>query len=103
MAFSIREQAVKEIGELGDLAEPSLRKVLESKPSFETGKRIENLLATPAVLRSPETLRRLRAVQVLELIGSVEAKEVLRKLAAGPASVRESQDAREALARLGSK
>lgn len=47
-----------------------------------------------------QTLRVLRAIHVLERIGTPEAQQVLRKLATGPAAVRETQDAKDVLERL---
>jgi hypothetical protein len=42
----------------------------------------------------------VRAVEVLELIGSDEARRLLRELAKGPAEARQTQEAKAALARL---
>ena len=47
-----------------------------------------------------ETLRRLRAIAVLEKIGTAGARRVLESLATGLESVRETRDARAALRRL---
>ena len=52
---------------------------------------------------SPETLRGLRAVEVLELIGTAEAKEVLELLARGLAEARLTQEASASLGRLGQR
>jgi hypothetical protein len=45
-------------------------------------------------------LRTLRAIRVLEHIGTAEARELLRKLAGGAAEVRETREAEKALQRL---
>jgi hypothetical protein len=42
----------------------------------------------------------LRSIEVLELIGTTEARQVLEQLAAGKAEARVTQEARAALARL---
>ena len=47
-----------------------------------------------------ETLRRLRAIAVLEKIGTLEAHRVLERLATGLDGARETRDARAALRRL---
>ncbi|HEV3255758.1 MAG TPA: hypothetical protein VG013_02645 [Gemmataceae bacterium] len=45
-------------------------------------------------------MRTLRAIRVLELIGSAEAQQVLRLLAKGDAAARPTRAAREAVGRL---
>jgi hypothetical protein len=47
-----------------------------------------------------ETMRALRAIWVLERIGTKEAQEILRKLADGCEGARQTKEAREALKRL---
>ena len=47
-----------------------------------------------------ETLRRLRAITVLEKIGTPEARRVLERLASGLAGARETRDAKATLRRL---
>jgi WD40 repeat protein len=47
-----------------------------------------------------ETLRRLRAIAVLEKIGKPEARKVLERLASGLEGARETRDARATLRRL---
>ena len=49
---------------------------------------------------SPEQARALRAVEVLEHVGTAEAKRVLETLAAGAAEARLTQEARASLRRL---
>ena len=61
--------------------------------------RLKAILEAPAV-PSDETLRTLRAIQVLERIGTDEAREVLKKLATGAEAARETLEAKDALARL---
>jgi hypothetical protein len=103
-AFAVREAARKELHDLGDLAEQALRKALEGNPSLETRKRIEALLdVSPLPARSPEVLRRLRAIQALEQIGTPAARQLLQHLAEGAPSARETREARAALQRLGSR
>jgi WD40 repeat protein len=97
--FASREKAAKELAKLGERIHPALRKVLEGQPSEEVRTRLKAILEEPAV-PSGETLRTLRAIQVLERIGTDEAREVLKKLAAGAEGARETQEAKETLARL---
>jgi hypothetical protein len=73
--------------------------VLNGQPSPEAGKRIDAILARLQDPPSDESLRALRAVQVLEYIGTAEARDVLRKLADGaPAS--QTREAKTAVERI---
>ncbi len=98
--FAIREAASQELEQLGDRAKPALRKALQENPSAEVRKRVETLLARPRIVRSSETLRCLRAIQVLEVVGSPEARRTLQVLAKGFCAARETQEAMAALDRL---
>jgi WD40 repeat protein len=99
-SFEVREAAAKRLKELGPQAEPALRAALEDKPSLEQRRRIEPLLV--ALTESPrplarEELRQLRALIVLERIGSPEARRLLDEVAKGPPSSRSTRQARAAL------
>jgi hypothetical protein len=98
--FATRASAFRELQRLGSQAEPALRQARQGKLTPEARRRIEALLASPGLVRSPETLRQLRAIKVLEVIGSREARQVLRALAAGAPAARETEDARASLRRL---
>jgi hypothetical protein len=50
--------------------------------------------------RSPEALRHLRAVEVLERIGNAEAREALEKLADGVPEARLTREAKLTLERM---
>jgi hypothetical protein len=97
--LAVRRQAAKELPELGDTAEPALRRGLEGTPSLELRRRIEQLLARLAEW-SPERLRALRAVEVLEQSGTTEARRLLQELARGAPAARLTQEAQAALKRL---
>jgi hypothetical protein len=99
--FTVREAASKELKELGKAVEPVLRKALAASPSAEVRKRLEELCAGVRDTKlTPEMLRQMRAIQVLERIGSTEAQEFLAVLAEGPPWARPAQDARAASERL---
>jgi HEAT repeat protein len=98
--FATRENAAKELAKLREEIEPALRKVLEGQPSEEMRRRVKELLDLPRAVPSGETLRTLRAIQVLERIGTKEACEVLKKLSTGAQAARETREAKEALERL---
>jgi hypothetical protein len=101
--FATREKAAKELAELGEQIEPSLRKALEGQPSEEVRRQIKAILDAPRAVMSGETQRTLRAIQVLERIGTPEARDVLKKLAGGAAGARETREAQESLERLARK
>jgi hypothetical protein len=99
--FAVREAAQKALAKLDTLAEPVLREALNNNPSAETRRRIEGLLANSTLgAPDPETLRRLRAVQVLERVATPEARKVLQDLASGAAGDRLTREAKAALQRF---
>jgi hypothetical protein len=99
--FSTRAAAARDLEKLGDRAGPALREVLAGKPSAEVRKQAKELLRKAGLLsRSPEVLQRLRAVQVLERIGSPEARRLLEALARGVPAARETREATASLERL---
>ncbi len=98
--FARRERAAKELADLEELAHPALQEALKGSPSPEQRRRIEALLNVPRIVRSPENLRRLRAIEALEHIGTAEAREVLESLAKGAAEARATQEAKASLERL---
>jgi hypothetical protein len=82
--FKTRSQAEAELTKLGELAQPALRRALDRGPSLETRRRLEAVLAkTQVTVLKGEKLRNYRAVEVLERIGSAEARELLATLAGG--------------------
>src|SRR5262249_40257869 len=95
--FARRDAAAKLLDQHSGEAECLLREAERMNPSAEKRRRIEKLLAAPFVVRSPATLRSLRAVQILEQIGTSEAREVLKKLAQGSLDSRLTREARASL------
>jgi WD40 repeat protein len=99
--FETRETAMRSLRNMVEPVESELRRAMGRPASLEARRRIEQLLAT---LRDPalpaERLRELRAVAVLERVGSETARAVLRELADGAQDARLTRDARAALARL---
>jgi hypothetical protein len=99
--FDARQKAAEELRRLGERAEPGLRTALKEQPPLEARKRIEELLEGVRVLATaPENLRNLRAVEVLEHIGTPDAREVLRTLATGAPDARLTREAKASLERL---
>jgi WD40 repeat protein len=100
--FAVREKASKELEDFGNAAVPALREVLEMNPTLELRRRVEQILSrSEGRATRPETLRRLRALHVLEQIGSLDARRLLAELAGGAAYAEETRDAKAALRRSG--
>jgi WD40 repeat protein len=99
--FEVREKATKQLSGMGDRAAFLLRKALAGNPSAETQRRLGELLSRlDGVGPSAETVREMRAVEVLEAIGTPEARRLLDRLATGPAGMRLTEEARASASRL---
>lgn len=103
-AFAARDAASRKLRAYGALAEPVLRGTLARAPSLEMRRRIEEILSTmkPPKLRLPltgERLRGVRAIEVLERIGTAAARKLLRSWAEQTADVHLAVEARLALER----
>jgi WD40 repeat protein len=99
--FGVRKRAAAELERVAEQAEPALRKRLEEGPSPESRKRIEELLERlGGFVTRPEQVQALRAVEVLERIGTPEARAVLHDLAQGAPKARLTQEAKASLERL---
>jgi hypothetical protein len=99
--FNQRVKAEKELASLGEVVVPALEKFLAANPSGEAKHRAETILKR---LRggalSGEGLREVRAVEVLEALGTDPARELLRHLAGGAPGARLTREATAALRRL---
>ena len=100
-SFAVRQQAARELAELGELAEPALRRLAESGPSLEARRRAIQLLEKLGPAATPESLRRFRASEVLELLATAEARRLLEELTTGAGRARVTREAAAALRRLG--
>jgi hypothetical protein len=101
--FARRDAASNELVRIGDPAEVALRAFLDKSPSLEAKRRAEKALQAldERFRRFPSpSVRVSRAVQVLEMIGGPESRELLEALAGGDARARQTQQARGALERL---
>jgi WD40 repeat protein len=99
-SFAVRRSAHRDLEAQGELAERALRAALEGKPSAEVRWHAKTLLDRLDKARlDAKLLQALRAVAVLERIGSPAARGWLRELASG-ADVRLTREAKAALLRL---
>lgn len=104
--FQTREQATRELEKLGDAAEAALRAALEKHPPPESRRRMRWLLQRLKAERlwpPAGRLRILRAVEILERIGTPKARQFLELLARGAPEAALTIDARSALDRLASQ
>jgi WD40 repeat protein len=99
--FPTREKANAQLEQLHELAAPALRKALSAPASAEARRRVEAMLEK---LRRrqvpPENLRALRCLELLELIGSPAAIELVRTLSRGAPEAKLTQEAKAAHERL---
>jgi WD40 repeat protein len=99
--FAVRGKAEKALHKLGDLAAQPIRDQLARSSSLEMTRRLEKLSkALDAQVASAEVLQSLRAIEVLERIGSPAARRLLEQLAGGAAGHRVTEQARMALERM---
>jgi WD40 repeat protein len=98
---AMRDQATAELERLGQAAEPALRKALAAKPSAEARKRLEWLLGELRGLDpTPDMRLARRAAELLERIGTPQARQLLGELASGAPEAWLTQEASLALQRL---
>jgi WD40 repeat protein len=99
--FAVREGASVELQRLGVDAEQLVTNALDTDRHPEARRRLERLLEySRAAPWSAGALQRSRAVEVLEHIGSADAREVLRALTQGCPAALLTTEAQAALARL---
>jgi hypothetical protein len=99
--FPVRQRATDELGKMGPGIVPLLRKALDRRVSREVSRRLNQLLEKlqgPGLLAEQE--REFRAVEVLEHIGTAEARQVLEALAKGEPDAERTKQAKASLERL---
>jgi WD40 repeat protein len=102
-SYVTRASANQELARLGEVAEAALVKLLQGKPKLEQRRRAEDLLAKLEAQRlapSGARLRQLRAIEALERIGTLEARQLLQSLASGASVSRLTHEAQASLSRL---
>jgi RNA polymerase sigma factor (sigma-70 family) len=99
--FEVRKNAVVGLEKLGGLARPALRRALAGEPPLEVRRQIEQLLQKERMTLPPgDGLREVRAAEVLERLGSTEARQLLQSLAKGAPEARLTREAKASLERL---
>lgn len=99
--FDRREKATLELIKLGSRARPTIQARLDGElKSLEVRRRLERIMEKLKGGLSPEEQRGLRALEVLEQIGTPEAKQLMRTIGEGEPGVPLTRDARKRLARM---
>jgi RNA polymerase sigma factor (sigma-70 family) len=98
--FTMRQAAARALSSFGEQIQPALRQVLQGEPSAELRRQVEALLEASSGPPPAPTLRVLRAVRVLEGVGTTQARRALERLAAGDPPARVTREATKALERL---
>ncbi len=102
--FPQRDLAGRQLEAAGAAAEPLLKQALAGQPSAELRQRVEQLLKKlQGPVGHPEMLRSLRAAEVLEHVGTADARALLKALAAGAPEARQTREAKAALQRLATR
>lgn len=97
--FPTRQRAADELEKQADSAVGPLRQILaKEKPSLEVRRRLQQILES--VENKPESLRAVRAVELLEWIGTPDAVRLIGELANGAADARLTREALSAKRRL---
>lgn len=99
-AFRTREDAAKRLIAMQEPVLGALEEERRRTDSEELKTRLDKIARTVRTSLSPEVLRSLRAVTVLEWVGGKEAAELIDRLAKGDESARLTQAARAAQKRL---
>jgi WD40 repeat protein len=97
--FDTREKADQELAAAGEAVRAALAEESARTEDAEVRRRLAGLQER-LQSRDPEQLREVRAVLALEARGTVEARRLLQRLAAGLPEARLTQEAKEALERL---
>ena len=99
--FAERNRAYARLAQLGEPVVPALRKALAQPLSLEQTRRLRNLVDSLASRTlTGEELRSHRALEILELIATPDARRLLSDLAKGIDVVRFTQEAKDSLGRL---
>jgi hypothetical protein len=99
--FSVRERASAELDRLGEAAVAGVRTPVAKTQSEEVRRRVTQFLAKhDGDEPSANRLQAQRALELLEQIGTPEARQVLESLAKGTPEARLTQEAKASLKRL---
>jgi hypothetical protein len=96
-----RDKAMHDLQEMAAAFEPRLMEIRRDQEPGEVRNRVQLILREAREAPVPRRLlAQLRAVSVLEQLGTPQARDVLKSVAAGAPGARLTQEAKEALERL---
>jgi hypothetical protein len=100
--FSVRDNASAELARVGESVVPALQQTLAGNPSPEVKDRIGQLLKSfkDASKLTPDLMRVLEALEVLEQAGTPESRQALEALARESLVARIMQEVKAAVERL---
>jgi hypothetical protein len=103
-SVDVRETATQKLTKLGKHGEKALRSALENKPSNEAQSRIQLLLRRLRDSKpSPDLVRTLRILEVLERIGTIKARKLVETIGQEASEPRVASEAKATLSRLASR
>jgi WD40 repeat protein len=99
--FATRERAAESLRSLEEPVRAMLREALAGKPTPGARRQLERLLEeVSADNPAGSLLRSVRAVELLEILATPDARKLLEEVAAGWPEARRTREAKEALERL---
>jgi WD40 repeat protein len=99
--YEIRQRAEKQLQRWRELVVVELQNAVGERNELEVQERLQRLLnAIHAANIEPDRLRAIRAIEVLERIGTPEAKQVLTRMASGAGESMITKEAKWAVERL---
>jgi len=99
--FAVRQKATDQLLALDNQVQPALEQARMSQPTLEVRQRLDQILGRiTAKQMTSETLRNWRAIEVLELIGTLQAKTLLEQMAQRAPEALVTREAEAALQRL---
>jgi RNA polymerase sigma factor (sigma-70 family) len=99
--FAVRQRAAEELESIGEYAVQYLRGAADGNPPLDVKKRIEAVLEKiKSGTRPASWVRAVRAIAVLEFVGTADARQILEGLARGRTKAWPTQEAEAALDRL---
>jgi hypothetical protein len=99
--YAVRQRAIRHLVSVGRSVERRLWQELKAKPSLEVRRRLEEILAAISNQeRHPEEVRTYRSIELLEMIGTGAAKDMLKELAGGAEGYDLTREAKMTLERM---
>jgi hypothetical protein len=99
--FQVREKAVNQLTDSGELAEAALRQALAKPLSPEARRRVIRVLDNlPSAPPHFSTLATLRSLEVLEIINTAEARNFIDELSRGSSDAIRTREAKQSLKRV---